>query len=104
MALEVANTIRQQLNSIDRRALFAWGAHQFAGSDATDNGLPFLQFQVKNNPKVKGTARVKISLNGKDLYNIEVFKVDSKYNIKYIKQLEDVFAEDLVSVIDEILG
>ena len=41
--------------------------------------------------------------SGKDLYEIQFFRF-RKMEVKYDKVVEDVFAEDLVSVIDGFVG
>jgi lipopolysaccharide assembly outer membrane protein LptD (OstA) len=46
---------------------------------------------------------VEITLNGRDLYNIDFYKIRGT-KVNYASQLEDVVAEDMVKLIDEVVG
>jgi hypothetical protein len=92
--LSVAKEILRQLKMFDPVALMAWGFQKPSGDEYS------LTFRV-NGAKV-GHAFVTIILNGKDLYDIEVYKIRTTQK-KMIKRVEDVYAEDMVDVIDHIV-
>jgi hypothetical protein len=100
-AKEVANTIREQIKTLDPRAMWAWGVKQFAYSA---KGLGSLNIVISGCTKVKGKAFVEITLMPNDTYTINVYKITSKYDTKTIKIVEDVYCDMLVDVIDDILG
>jgi hypothetical protein len=52
--------------------------------------------------KWKGYVYIKYN-EGTDLYDIEFFRIRG-VNIKTDKGMTDIFAEDLVNVIDEVVG
>lgn len=93
--MTVANNIRDQIRAADIRALFAWGAKSFVG---TDNSLRF-----KTSGLVKWKGLVTITLNGRDLYDVEFGKIRG-VDYKVTKTVEDVFVEDLVKIIDAQVG
>ena len=93
---EIATTIRSQLYTMDTHAMMCFGVNQFL---AVENGL---QFRASGS-KVKRGGRVEIKLNGKDLYDVEVFRV-VKFEKKVIKRVEDVYVEDLMHNLWDILG
>ena len=84
--MNIANTIREQLYALGRNKVWSWGANAWTG------GENFLIFKVQGF-KLKG--KVKISLNGNDLYDIEFIKAN-----KVIKTMNDIYAEDMVDIID----
>jgi hypothetical protein len=92
--MNIAQTILSQIKTLDARALWAWGAKDLVN---TGTGL---QFKVGGMAKFKGQVWVKH--NGNDLYDIEFFKI-RKGEIKVTNKFEDVFAEDLVSMIDSVV-
>jgi len=94
--MTIANTIVNQINAIDSRAVWAWGAKEFINMG---DGLKF-----KTSGMVKWKGYVYIKLNeGTDLYDIQFARI-RKYEWKIDKELNGVFAEDLVSVIDNKVG
>ncbi|MCP3764573.1 hypothetical protein NLX67_19720 [Domibacillus sp. A3M-37] len=93
--IQIANTILDQIRALDKWALPAWGANEF---NAVKNGV---QFKIKT-PLYQRGVRVKITLNGKDLYDIEVFRIHGP-NLKVIETAEDVFFEDLTERIDSLI-
>lgn len=92
--MNIAQTILSQIKTLDARALWAWGAKDLVN---TGSGL---QFKVGGMAKFKGQVLVK--LNASDLYDIEFFKI-RKGEIKVTNTFNDVFAEDLVSMIDSVV-
>ncbi len=93
--LTVARTILDQIKTLDPRALWAWGAKDFIGSDSS------IQFKVGGMTRWKGKVIVK--LNGSDLYDVRFFR---SRGTKILEDVTtgDVFAEDLVNIIDEKVG
>ena len=94
--MSIAQTIRQQINSIDRSAFFAWGVKEMI---ANTNGL---QFKSTGMAKWKGWVDVKYN-EGTDLYDIDFFRIRAGKLIMD-RKATDVFAEDLVRVIDGQVG
>lgn len=93
--MKIANIIRDQIKTIDSMALWAWGAKDMV---ALDNGLQF-----KSSGMVKWKGIVSVTLNGRDLYDIDFGRV-RKFEYKSIKKVNDVFVEDLVNVIETQVG
>lgn len=85
--MEIAKTIQSQLMGLGKVKVWSWGANSWVG------GNDFLQFKVQGF-LLKGSVR--ITLNGLDLYDI-VFK-NTKNEV--VNTLNDVFAEDMVDLID----
>jgi hypothetical protein len=52
---------------------------------------------------VKNKGIIQIKLNGSDLYDVTFGKV-RKFKYKQLKKVTDVFVEDLIGVIDEMVG
>ena len=88
--MNTANTILQQIKTLDPRALFAWGA-----KDLVNTGKR-LQFRTGGMAKHKGLVHVKYN-EGTDLYDIDFIK---KSMPVVVHAVSDVFVEDLVSTID----
>jgi len=94
--LQIAKTIHQQMYALDTNAMMCMGVNQFIG------GEDFLQFKASG-CNVKRGGRVRVTLNGLDLYDVEVYRV-AKLEKRTIKEVKDVYAEDLVNTIFEIIG
>ncbi len=97
---EIANTIISQINSLDRMALWAYGAKNYAylGENETRNGG--LQFQV-NGLKHKGY--VAIELTWSDEYTIIFYKI-GKAGIKVTHKVEGIHFPELITHLDYIEG
>lgn len=95
---EVAQTILSQIKTIDFWALGAWAARQYTVLNDEYGGV---QFKI-NCPKLKN-GFVQVILNGSDLYNVRFFKVWGG-KITVDETIKDVYAEDLVNVIDGRVG
>lgn len=94
--MTVAHTILSQIKTIDPMATFAWGAKEFINMG---DGLKF-----KTSGMVKWKGYVYIRYNkGTDLYDIDFFRIRN-VEIKTDKIIRDVFAEDLVNVINSVVG
>ena len=89
---EVANTILQQLGGAGKLRMMT-GAYNFID---TGNGV---SFRLKN-PRANF---VKIKLNGKDLYDIEVGRVRGN-TYKIVKEQNDLFFDQLKPFIEEATG
>lgn len=94
--MSIAQIIRSQIYALDRFAFGAWGAKDLLNMG---NGL---KFKTSGMVKWKGYVYVKYD-DGSDLYNIDFFRVRG-VDIKYDKQVEGVFVEDLVQIIDAQVG
>ena len=94
--MTIAQTILSQIKTIDPMATFAWGA-----KDLVNMG-DGLKFKTSGMVKWKGYVYIKYN-EGTDLYDIEFFRIRN-CEIKCDKGMTDVFAEDLVRVIDEVVG
>ena len=104
---DVGNTIIQQIKALDRMALPAWGAknmmtfkggQKFIGVNFSHKGG--FQMDVKG-PKFRG--RVLVFLTGSDTYNL-VFGTIRSSEWKVKKIVDDIYAEDLVRVLDDVIG
>lgn len=91
-----AQIILSQIETIDPRATWAWGAKEFVNMG---NGL---KFKTTGMVKYKGYVFIKYN-EGTDLYDIEFFRIRN-LEVKTDKQYTDVYAEDLVDVIDSVVG
>ena len=95
--MSVAKTIRDQIVTLDRSALMAWGA-----KDLTTTGCGFgLRFKTSGLVTWKGY--VTITLNANDLYDIEFTRV-RKTKVIVDSRVEDIFADMMVKTIDEVVG
>jgi hypothetical protein len=92
--MSVAKTILDQIQAIDRRAIWAWGGKDFVN---VGDGV---QFKVGGMAKFKG--HVLIKLNASDLYDIEFYKIRAGA-VKTVAKEADVYAEDLVRIIDAVV-
>lgn len=94
--MNTAQIILSQIRALDPRAMMAWGAKDLVN---TGKGLAF-----KTSGMTPWKGYVCINYNeGKDLYQIEFVRV-RKYERKVDKTVDDVFAEDLVQIIDNFVG
>jgi hypothetical protein len=94
--MTIAKIIHTQIKQLDPMALFAWGTKDLV---AMNDGL---KFKTSGSVKWKGYVYIKYD-KGQDLYDIDFFKI-RKMEIVYSEQLEGVFAEDMVRLIDEVVG
>lgn len=89
-------TILDQLIAMDKMAVWAWGSHKFI---VIENGL---QFKVQG-PKTKKGAYIEIKVNGRDLYDVKL-KRNVKKAIKVDSDVNDIFVDQLIDVIDHMVG
>ncbi len=92
----IQDTILKQIRSLDKWALGAWGAREFKGSGCT------LFFRV-NGTKLK-RGWIEVALNeGLDTYTVTgMYQYDMK--IKTTESIQGVYWDNLVQVIDSIVG
>lgn len=94
--MEIAKTILNQIKTLDPRALWAWGA-----KDLVNMG-DGLKFKTSGMTPWKGWVYIKY-IPGQDLYEIQFFRI-RKTEMKMDKVVENVFAEDMIGVIDGFVG
>lgn len=94
--MSVAKIILGQIKALDKWALGAWGAKDLV---AMNDGL---KFKTSGMVRWKGYVYVKYD-EGQDLYNV-IFGRIRKYEWKVDKQVDGVFVEDLVEVINSQVG
>lgn len=98
--MSIATTILSQIRLLDRWALGAWGAKDLI---TFSKGL---SFKTSGSVKWKGTVTITLD-ESKDLYVLKftrLRKLNGKLNEIVDKIVKDVFAEDLVDIIDAQVG
>ena len=90
-----AGVVYSQIKTMSPWAMAAWGAKELV---VLKDGIQF-----KSSGMVKNKGIIQIKLNGSDLYNVTFGKV-RKFKYKEIKKVTDVFVEDLIDVVDEMVG
>lgn len=93
--MNIATTIRNQIATIDPRALWAWGAKDLV---ATKQGL---QFRVGGLAKFKGLVHVKYN-EADDLYDIDFLKIKKGMPV-VVQSSAGVFVDMLVNTIDKVV-
>ena len=91
----IAGVVYSQIKTMSPWAMAAWGAKELV---VLKDGIQF-----KSSGMVKNKGIIQVKLNGSDLYNVTFGKV-RKFKYKELKKVTDVFAEDLIDVIDEMVG
>ena len=94
--MQVAQTILSQIKALDPMALPAWGAKDLI---SMGDGL---KFKTSGMTPWKGYVYIKYH-PCPDLYQIQFFRF-RKMEVKIDKVVEDVYAEDLVNIIDHFVG
>lgn len=107
-AREVASTIKKQIFASDYFAFARWGAKDFTFQvgykldEATKSDKhPALLFKVGGLAKFKGYITIAYNV-GTDSYDIFAWQL-RKYEIKVKHRKFDVYFDDLVGVLDEII-
>jgi hypothetical protein len=95
--LEIAQTIREQINYADKWALMAYGSKNYIALRESKEYQGGLQFSV-NGFHHKGIVR--IQLKWIDTYTISFLNKKSKI----VKEVEDVYCDMLVDILDYIEG
>ena len=93
---KIGETILKQIKALDKWALASWGAKNFM---TFDKGI---QFDVRGS-KFKGRVLIHYD-RGSDTYTIEMGKVTRKLDWKQTAWIENVFAGDLVNILDQHIG
>ena len=93
---EVAIKIIEQINTLDKHALGSWGYRSIVYSEDS------IEFHV-NGSKTRPGARIKIKLTADDLYDIDLYRV-VKTNVIYDERLKGIYADQLVEIIDGLVG
>jgi|TARA_B100000123_G_scaffold261820_1_gene229359 hypothetical protein len=91
----IAGVVYSQIKTMSPWAMAAWGAKELV---VLKDGIQF-----KSSGMVKNKGIIQIRLNGSDLYDVTFGKV-RKFKYKQLKKVTDVFVEDLIDVIDEMVG
>lgn len=94
--MNVATIIRDQIKILDKWAFGSWGAKDMV---ALNDGL---QFKTSGMARWKGIVQIKYD-EGQDLYNV-IFGRVRKFEWKIDKEVNGIFVEDLVNVIDSQVG
>jgi hypothetical protein len=94
--MNASQEILYVIKTLDPWAMGAWGAKNLV---SMEDGL---KFQTSGMTPWKGHVYVKY-VYGKDLYEIQFYRI-RKAEIKMDKVIEDVYAEDLVRLIDDFVG
>ncbi|MDB4350213.1 hypothetical protein OAA38_00210 [bacterium] len=94
--MTIAKTILAQIKTIDPWAMNAWGAKDLVGKESG------LQFKSSGMVKWKGIVSVNY-IAGADHYDLEFGKI-RKYEYKVTKKVEGVYADQLVELIDGVVG
>ena len=90
-----AGVVYSQIKTMSPWAMAAWGAKELV---VLKDGIQF-----KSSGMVKNKGIIQVKLNGSDLYDVTFGKV-RKFKYKQLKKVTDVFVEDLIGVIDEMVG
>jgi hypothetical protein len=101
-------------------AFFAWGSTDLIGFPATETDSGALRFKVRNCATFRGTAYIKVTLEGDDTYTVKLYKhrnytkslrrkvlegtFEQSDLERIINEVKGVYAEDLVNVIDDLCG
>ena len=93
---KIGETILKQIKTLDKWALPSWGAKNFM---TFDKGI---QFDVRGS-KFKGRVLVHYD-RGSDTYTIEMGKVTRKLDWKQTYLVKQIFAGDLVNILDQQIG
>jgi hypothetical protein len=98
--LAVANEILRQIKAQDFWALGAWGYQKPLA--IKENGCYGVNFKV-NGTKTKRGSSITITLNAMDLYDV---KLSRFYNgtLKVDGEVKDVYFDQLIEVIDSLVG
>ncbi len=91
----IAGVVYSQIKTMSPWAMAAWGAKELV---VLKDGIQF-----KSSGMVKNKGIIQVKLNGSDLYDVTFGKV-RKFKYKQLKKVTDVFVEDLIGVIDEMVG
>ena len=111
--MDVANTIHQQLGG--NRFGVMTGAKNFASHGPEKGTLGALSFTLPSRFAKDGINYVKVTLTGRDTYDIEFIKIGPRPSLKQmmagkeqtlttVKKLEDIYADQLQSAFTRHTG
>ena len=95
--MSIAQTILGQIKTLDAWAMDAWGA-----KDLIKTSTDGLQFKSSGMVKWKGIVNVELD-QGSDTYTVKFLKI-RKMEVKTVNEISDVYAMDLVNVIEAQVG
>jgi len=100
MSLEIAQEIKIQLsyNQAARDIFWSWGASNFTALNRSDLILGGLRFKVRGK-LLKGLVEVRLMPS--DTYEVVFYKGITKP--KEVKRYKDIYCEDLLICIDEVV-
>ena len=91
--MEVAETIKSQIHP---QVLMCSASRNF-GAFENEQGLYGIQFKISNTSKYK-FATVRITLNGHDLYNIEIKNIRGRI----VDNKTDIYCDQLSSILESM--
>tara|TARA_R100001369_G_scaffold88149_1_gene124317 strand:+ start:309 stop:656 length:348 start_codon:yes stop_codon:yes gene_type:complete len=91
--MQVAETIRSQIHP---QVMMCSASRNF-GAYENEKGLYGIQFKISNTSKFK-FATVRITLNGCDLYNIEIKNIRGRI----VESKKDIYCDQLSSVLESM--
>ena len=91
--MQVAETIRSQIHP---HVLMCSAARNF-GAFENEQGLYGIQFKISNTSKYK-FATVRITLNGADLYDIEIKNIRGRI----VESKTDIYCDQLSSILESM--
>jgi len=92
-AHQIATTIRLQIHPTDLKC----SASRNFGAYENEIGMYGLQFKISNTSKYK-FATVRITLNGHDLYNIEIKNIRGRI----VDSKTDIYCDQLSSILESM--
>ena len=95
--MSIAQTILDQIRTLDTWALNAWGA-----KNLTKTSTDGLQFKSSGMTKWKGFVTIELD-RGSDTYTVSFQRI-RKMELITDKLIRDVYAMDLINVIDAQVG
>ena len=93
--MNIASTIISQIKTIDPMAFSAWGVRSISVGESN------ITFKTTGMTPWKGYVKVEYD-HGMDLYRVSFFKL-RKSVVTTLATVHDVFAEDLVNIIDNFV-
>ncbi len=101
--LSIADAIETQIKTLDPYAFWAWGVKDLTtiiDNNGIENGLRF-----KTSGLVKNKGYITVTLNPKDYYDVSFAKPNYR-SAKWeeLNRQEDVFFDDLIDIIDNMIG
>ena len=97
--IEIANTIKHQINAQSPMALMSYAARDFVALSETNKRHGGLQFKVSGH-KHKGLVLINLAFN--DTYTVEAVKI-RKGSVTICNILKDVYADQLIEVLDNFV-